>query len=213
MGGDRSAPGFGVVSLLTMGVFLLAIAIVLIVVGGLWAPLRDRAAIALVGGLAAAPLYLAWLNRDRAPVRSARRSRTSPSARIGGARGRSLPSPSCSSPSASSRRSAHTASGDDSGVQFRQPGSWAAMTRKVPSRAPARYSRPRQRPRGLRNGVRLFPPGPSREPATLQLVASAGSRGRVSRYRCRFLRTRSWMRTGEPAKPNSSRSRRSKNLR
>ena len=56
--------GFGVVSLLTIGVFLLPAGMVLAVVGSVWGPLRNRSVIALVGGLAAAPLYLAWLNRE-----------------------------------------------------------------------------------------------------------------------------------------------------
>jgi len=56
--------GFGVVSLLTIGVFLLPVAIALGVAGILWAPLRNQSAISLLGGLAAAPLDLAWLNRE-----------------------------------------------------------------------------------------------------------------------------------------------------
>lgn len=55
---------FGVGSLLTIGVFLTPVAIVLIAVGILWAPLRNQATIALIGGIAAAPLYIAWLNRQ-----------------------------------------------------------------------------------------------------------------------------------------------------
>jgi len=53
-----------VASLLTIGVFLLPIAFALIVLGSLWSPLRNEAVVALVAGLAAAPLYIAWLNRQ-----------------------------------------------------------------------------------------------------------------------------------------------------
>ncbi len=56
--------GLGMVGLLTIGVFLLPLAIALIAVGLLWSPLRNQSAVALVGGLAATPLYLAWLNRE-----------------------------------------------------------------------------------------------------------------------------------------------------
>ena len=55
---------FGVVSLLTIGVFLIPVALVLFVVGMLLAPLRNQATIVMIGGLAAAPLYIAWLNRQ-----------------------------------------------------------------------------------------------------------------------------------------------------
>ena len=56
--------GFGVASIPTIGVVLLAMAAVLVVIGVLAPALRTRAARATVGGLALAPLYLAWLNRD-----------------------------------------------------------------------------------------------------------------------------------------------------
>jgi len=55
---------FGIVGLLTIGAYLLPVGLVLLVVGSLWAPLRNQSAIALVGGLAAAPLFLAWLNQQ-----------------------------------------------------------------------------------------------------------------------------------------------------
>lgn len=54
---------FGVVSILTIGVFLLPIGLVLVIAGVAWKASRNESAIAAVGGLAAAPLYLAWLNR------------------------------------------------------------------------------------------------------------------------------------------------------
>ncbi|MCR6033346.1 hypothetical protein GGQ22_18170 [Nocardioides sp. zg-579] len=56
--------GFGVVGLLTIGIFLLPVGLALLVVGCLWKPLQNSSATAAVGGLAAAPLYLAWVNRD-----------------------------------------------------------------------------------------------------------------------------------------------------
>ena len=56
--------GFGVAGLLTIGIFLLPVAIALAVVGAFWKPLSTHSAIALVGGLSAAPLYLAWINRS-----------------------------------------------------------------------------------------------------------------------------------------------------
>lgn len=55
--------GFSVVSLLTIGVFLLPVAAVLFVAGILWTALRNESAVAVVGGLAAAPLYIGWINR------------------------------------------------------------------------------------------------------------------------------------------------------
>ncbi|GAB2872831.1 hypothetical protein [Nocardioides pacificus] len=55
---------FGVVGILTIGVVLLAIAVGLALVGARWTPLRNRSVVALVGGLSAAPLSLAWLNRE-----------------------------------------------------------------------------------------------------------------------------------------------------
>lgn len=56
--------GYGVAALLTIGVFLLLAAAVLVVVGLRVPALRGRAALGVVGGLAGAPLLLAWLNRD-----------------------------------------------------------------------------------------------------------------------------------------------------
>lgn len=53
----------GVASLLTVGVFLLPVGIALGITGSLLRALRNKSSIAVVGGLAAAPLYLAWLNR------------------------------------------------------------------------------------------------------------------------------------------------------
>ncbi|WP_228387484.1 MULTISPECIES: metallophosphoesterase family protein [unclassified Nocardioides] len=56
--------GFGVAGLLTIGIFLLPVAIALAVVGALWKPLSTHSVVALGGGLSAAPLYLAWINRS-----------------------------------------------------------------------------------------------------------------------------------------------------
>ncbi|WP_435769889.1 hypothetical protein [Nocardioides sp. SYSU DS0651] len=51
-------------SVLTVGVFLLPVALVLAGVGAFWQRLRTTSVVAAIGGLAVAPLYLAWLNRD-----------------------------------------------------------------------------------------------------------------------------------------------------
>ena len=56
--------GIGVAGLLTVGILVLPVGLALVVAGCLWRPLSGRAAVAAVGGLAAAPLYLAWVNRD-----------------------------------------------------------------------------------------------------------------------------------------------------
>ncbi|WP_231384111.1 hypothetical protein [Cellulomonas sp. URHD0024] len=55
--------GIGVAGALTVGAAFLALALVLAVVGVLVARLRNRSALGVVGGLAVAPLYVAWLNR------------------------------------------------------------------------------------------------------------------------------------------------------
>ncbi|MBO9556022.1 hypothetical protein [Cellulomonas sp.] len=56
--------GLGVAGLLTIGVVFLAVAVVLVIVGLRVPALRGSAALGAIGGLAAAPLYLAWLNRS-----------------------------------------------------------------------------------------------------------------------------------------------------
>lgn len=64
-----AAFGLGFASILTIGLVLLLVGVVLAVVGVLVKALRNRsAAAAVLGGLAVAPLYLAWLNR-RGPGR------------------------------------------------------------------------------------------------------------------------------------------------
>ncbi len=55
--------GFGAVGILTIGIFLLLPAAALGMAGGLWRPLRNHSVMGFVGGLATAPLYVAWLNR------------------------------------------------------------------------------------------------------------------------------------------------------
>ncbi|WP_435745570.1 hypothetical protein [Nocardioides sp. SYSU DS0663] len=55
---------FGVLSLLSIGVLLLAAAVPLVVVGVLSARLRNIARVAALAGAAVAPLFLAWSNRD-----------------------------------------------------------------------------------------------------------------------------------------------------
>lgn len=55
---------FGVVSILTIGILLLPIGLALGVAGIVRKASRNESVIAVVGGLAAAPLYLAWLNRE-----------------------------------------------------------------------------------------------------------------------------------------------------
>ena len=55
--------GFGIVGLLTIGALALGLAILLALIAILVPGLRNRASLGVVGGLTAAPLYLAWLNR------------------------------------------------------------------------------------------------------------------------------------------------------
>ncbi|WP_421735821.1 hypothetical protein [Cellulomonas sp.] len=55
--------GIGVTGLLTLGIVLLALGLILLVIGTVAPALRNRSALGVVGGLAVAPLYLAWLNR------------------------------------------------------------------------------------------------------------------------------------------------------
>ena len=54
----------GIAALATVGIALLALAITLAVVGVLVPALRGQPSLGLVGGLAVAPLWIAWLNRD-----------------------------------------------------------------------------------------------------------------------------------------------------
>ncbi len=54
----------GAVSLLTIGVFLLAGAAVLLVVGVALPHVRSGGHVGALSGLSVAPLYLAWLNRQ-----------------------------------------------------------------------------------------------------------------------------------------------------
>src|SRR3954471_16914391 len=56
--------GVGVAALLSVGIAFLALAMTLTVVGVLVPALRRPSALAVVGGLAVAPLWIAWLNRD-----------------------------------------------------------------------------------------------------------------------------------------------------
>jgi hypothetical protein len=56
--------GFSVAGMLSIGIFLLPVALAAVVTGVLRDSLRNRAAISVIGGLATAPLYLAWLNRN-----------------------------------------------------------------------------------------------------------------------------------------------------
>ncbi|WP_426595005.1 hypothetical protein ACPPVS_05390 [Cellulomonas sp. McL0617] len=55
--------GLGIAGLLTIGILLLGAALVLAAIGSSTPRLRNRSALGLVGGLAAAPLGIAWLNR------------------------------------------------------------------------------------------------------------------------------------------------------
>jgi len=55
--------GLGIIGILTIGIAFLVPGLALAVVGILIPTLKNRSAFAVVGGLAAAPLYLAWLNR------------------------------------------------------------------------------------------------------------------------------------------------------
>ena len=56
--------GVGVVSILTIGIFVLALAGLLAAVGVSVPSLRNESALAATGGLAAPALYLAWINRS-----------------------------------------------------------------------------------------------------------------------------------------------------
>lgn len=56
--------GFGVVSLLTIGVFLLAGAAVLLVAGFSLPAARKGGHVGALAGASLAPLYIAWLNRQ-----------------------------------------------------------------------------------------------------------------------------------------------------
>jgi hypothetical protein len=56
--------GFGIAGLASIGVFLLPVALVLLVVAVLVPALRSPATPGLLIGLSAAPLFIAWLNRD-----------------------------------------------------------------------------------------------------------------------------------------------------
>ncbi len=55
--------GLGIASLLTIGVFLLPVAIILAAVGALMPTLRNSSAVAILAGIALPLLYIAWLNR------------------------------------------------------------------------------------------------------------------------------------------------------
>jgi hypothetical protein len=54
----------GVVSLLSIGLFLLAGTAVLLIVGLSLAPVRRGGHVGALAGMSVAPLYLAWLNRQ-----------------------------------------------------------------------------------------------------------------------------------------------------
>jgi hypothetical protein len=56
--------GFGIAALLTIGPILISAAALSVGVGVALPRLRNRAALATVGGLGCAPLYIAWLNRE-----------------------------------------------------------------------------------------------------------------------------------------------------
>jgi hypothetical protein len=55
--------GLGVVGIMTIGLAFLMSAAVLGLIAAFTPTLRNRSVLGAVGGLAAAPLYLAWLNR------------------------------------------------------------------------------------------------------------------------------------------------------
>jgi hypothetical protein len=59
-----AALGLGVVGILTIGVFVLPIAFVLALVGMAAPRLRNESVLAVLAGMAAPALYLAWLNRS-----------------------------------------------------------------------------------------------------------------------------------------------------
>ena len=54
----------GVIALLSIGVVFLGVAVAMAIVGASWSRLRNRSAYLALVGAAAAPLLLAWLNRD-----------------------------------------------------------------------------------------------------------------------------------------------------
>ncbi len=56
--------GIGVVSLLTIGKFVLVVAWLMALAATRWPALRNRSAFAGIAGLGVAPLLLAWLNRS-----------------------------------------------------------------------------------------------------------------------------------------------------
>jgi hypothetical protein len=56
--------GMGVLALLSIGIVLLAAAMLLTAVGIMLPALRNRSAVAVPSGVACALLYLAWINRD-----------------------------------------------------------------------------------------------------------------------------------------------------
>lgn len=56
--------GFGVVSLLTIGAFVLLLAVLMTLIGLVVSRLRGTPVLAAFPGLSVAPGYLAWLNRD-----------------------------------------------------------------------------------------------------------------------------------------------------
>jgi 4-amino-4-deoxy-L-arabinose transferase-like glycosyltransferase len=56
--------GLGVVSILTIGIFLLPAGIALGVVGAVSPRFRNRSALTILAGFALPMLYLAWLNRS-----------------------------------------------------------------------------------------------------------------------------------------------------
>lgn len=63
--------GIGVIGLLTIGIFFIAAAAIVMLIGVSIGVLRNRSTLAVIGGLAVAPLYLAWLHR-RGPGRVCR---------------------------------------------------------------------------------------------------------------------------------------------
>jgi hypothetical protein len=55
--------GLGIAGLLTIGAVLLAVALVMTIAGSRSPRLRNRSASMVLAGAAAAPLFMAWLNR------------------------------------------------------------------------------------------------------------------------------------------------------
>ena len=62
-GGVGVLLGLGVAAILTVGVYLLGAAAVLVVVGLVLPASRNASMLALICGVGAVPLYIAWLNR------------------------------------------------------------------------------------------------------------------------------------------------------